>query len=203
MRLLEQKLKRAFDIGASSVGLVALTPLYATVAFCVRKELGSPIIFRQARTGVNGSPFRVYKFRTMTNDTDENGKLLPDEQRMTELGQLLRRTSIDELPSLLNVLKGEMSLVGPRPQMHEFAELLSDEQRERLTVLPGITGWAQVNGRNAISWQKKFELDVWYVRNASFLLDLKILLKTVSVVVSGDGVNKEGHATTDRFTGEN
>lgn len=170
-------------------------------ALLVKIKLGSPIIFKQKRPGLYGKPFYVYKFRTMTDEKDENGKLLPDEVRLTKTGKIIRKLSLDELPQLFNVLKGELSLVGPRPLLMEYLPLYTTEQARRHEVKPGITGWAQVNGRNAISWEEKFALDVWYVDNQSFWLDMKILFMTVIKVFKREGISQEGQATIEKFTG--
>ncbi len=194
-------LNRLFDFLVSFVGLLVLLPLFLALAALVRIELGSPIFFRQERPGLYGTPFFIYKFRTMRNSSDAHGVILPDEQRMTKVGMFLRMTSLDELPELWNVLKGEMSLVGPRPLLTEYLPLYSVEQARRHEVKPGITGWAQVNGRNAISWEEKFELDVWYVDHKSFLLDLKILFMTLSKVLRREGIAQSGHVTSRPFRG--
>ncbi|MDG5499205.1 sugar transferase [Marinobacter sp. BGYM27] len=193
--------KRLFDIFASILGLLLLGPVIAIVAIQVRRKLGPPVLFFQIRPGVKGEPFSMIKFRTMKGAADERGNLLPDAERMTSFGQLLRSSSLDELPELWNVLKGDMSLVGPRPLLMEYLPLYSEEQYRRHDVRPGVTGWAQVNGRNAISWEEKFKLDVWYVDNHSFWLDLKILLLTVRKVLVRDGISAEGEATMAKFTG--
>lgn len=195
-------LKRAFDILASLIGLLILLPLLFVLALIVKQKHGSPILFKQNRPGKDGKPFTFYKFRTMTNETDEDGNLLPDKDRITKFGVYLRKTSLDELPSLLNVLKGDMSLVGPRPLLMQYLPLYNDFQKRRHEIKPGITGWAQVNGRNALSWPKKFELDVWYVDNQSFWLDLKILFLTVYKVFKREGISAEGEATMTPFTGD-
>lgn len=170
-------------------------------AILVRYKLGSPVIFKQQRPGLHGKPFYLYKFRTMTDERDENGELLPDHLRLTPFGQFLQKFSLDELPQLFNVLKGDISLVGPRPLLMEYLELYTPEQARRHEVKPGITGWAQVNGRNAISWEEKFKLDVWYVDHQSFWLDLKILFLTVIQVLKSEGISHEGHVTMEKFTG--
>ena len=194
-------LKRVFDIVTSLIGLLILSPMLFLLAILVRIKHGSPMLFRQTRPGKGSRPFIFYKFRTMTDDTDEKGKLLPDKDRLTSFGSFLRRTSLDELPSLINVLKGDMSLVGPRPLLMQYLPLYNDFQKRRHEVKPGITGWAQVNGRNALSWPKKFELDVWYVDNQSFWLDLKILFLTIYKVFKREGISAEGEATMKPFTG--
>jgi lipopolysaccharide/colanic/teichoic acid biosynthesis glycosyltransferase len=194
-------LKRAFDVVGASAALVVLSPLLAVVALLVRVRMGSPVLFRQQRPGRGGRPFAITKFRTMTDRRGADGELLPDAQRLTALGRWLRRTSIDELPELLNVVHGDMSLVGPRPLLVEYLPRYSAEQARRHEVRPGITGWAQVNGRNAVTWDEKFALDVWYVDHRSLRLDFEILGKTVSQVFSGHGVSAPGHATMEPFRG--
>jgi len=196
-------MKRIFDLVITFFGLLLLLPLMALIALMVRSKLGSPIFFKQSRPGLNGRIFDMLKFRTMTNEYDENDILLPDEVRLTEFGKFLRSTSLDELPGLWNVLKGDMSLVGPRPLLVEYLPLYSTQQNRRHEVKPGITGWAQVNGRNAISWDEKFDLDIWYVDNQSILLDIKILLLTVKKVIMRDGINQKGQATVEYFKGNN
>ena len=194
-------MKRVFDEIVSFFGLLLLLPALILITVLVRLKLGSPIFFKQKRPGLNGKIFNMYKFRTMTNECDKNWKLLSDEARLTKFGKFLRSTSLDELPSLWTVLKGDMSLVGPRPLLMEYLQLYSKEQARRHEVKPGITGWAQVNGRNEISWEDKFKLDVWYVDNQSFWLDLKILFMTVKRVVLSDGVNQSDHVTMEKFQG--
>ena len=194
-------LKRAFDIAASTSALVVLSPVLAITAYKVKKELGSPVLFRQTRPGLHGRPFEMIKFRTMKDATDKEGNALPDSERLTDFGKKLRASSLDELPELWNVLKGDMSLVGPRPLLMEYLTLYSAEQAKRHNVRPGVTGYAQVNGRNSLSWEDKFKLDTWYVEHQSFLLDLKILLKTVKKVIIKDGISAEGEATMTKFTG--
>jgi len=193
--------KRLFDIVAAAFGLLLLAPVILIVAWPVKCKLGSPVLFRQTRPGLNGKPFEMIKFRSMRDAYDAEGRPLPDSERMTSFGQFLRSTSLDELPGLWNVLKGEMSLVGPRPLLMEYLPLYSKEQYRRHEVRPGVTGWAQVNGRNAISWEKKFRLDVWYVNNCSFWIDIKILLYTVKKVLVRDGVRGEGEVTMGKFKG--
>jgi lipopolysaccharide/colanic/teichoic acid biosynthesis glycosyltransferase len=193
--------KRLFDIVVSACGLLLLSPLIAFIAFQVRRKLGSPVLFRQLRPGLHGQPFEMIKFRTMRNATDAAGNALPDQERMTPFGSALRSSSLDELPELWNVLRGDMSLIGPRPLLMEYLPLYSAEQSRRHDARPGITGWAQVNGRNTLSWQEKFELDVWYVDNQSFWLDMKILLITVIKVATRDGITADGHVTTSLFKG--
>ncbi|WP_298973398.1 sugar transferase [uncultured Psychrobacter sp.] len=194
-------IKRFLDIAAASTALVVLSPVYALTAYKVNKNLGSPVLFRQTRPGLGGRPFEMIKFRTMKDATDEQGNPLPDSERLTDFGKALRNTSLDELPELWNVIKGDMSLVGPRPLLMEYLPLYSKEQARRHDVRPGITGYAQVNGRNAINWDKKFELDTWYVDNQSLWLDIKILLKTVKKVLVKDGINADGEVTMSKFTG--
>ena len=194
-------LKRLFDIGAATTALIILSPVYAITAYKVKKNLGSPILFSQTRPGQDGVPFEMIKFRTMKDAIDSEGNPLPDSERLTEFGKALRNSSFDELPELWNVVRGDMSLVGPRPLLMEYLPLYSKEQARRHEVRPGITGYAQVNGRNAIGWDKKFELDNWYVDNQSLWLDIKILLKTVKKVVIKDGISADGEATMSKFTG--
>ena len=194
-------IKRLFDITAATVALVVLSPVYAITAYKVKQNLGSPVLFRQTRPGLNGQPFEMIKFRTMKDAIDSAGNPLPDSERLTDFGKALRNSSLDELPELWNVVKGDMSLVGPRPLLMEYLPLYSKEQARRHNVRPGITGYAQVNGRNAIGWDKKFELDTWYVDNQSLWLDIKILLKTVGKVVSRDDINEAGQATATPFRG--
>ena len=194
-------LKRAFDIAASASALIVLSPVLAITAHKVKKELGSPVLFRQTRPGLHGMPFEMVKFRTMKDAVDQNGNPLPDSERLTDFGKKLRASSLDELPELWNVLKGDMSLVGPRPLLMEYLPLYNAEQAKRHNVRPGVTGYAQVNGRNSLSWEEKFKLDTWYVENQSFLLDIKILLKTVKKVIIKDGINEVGEATMSKFTG--
>lgn len=194
-------LKRAFDIAASTSALVVLSPVLAITAYKVKKNLGSPVLFRQTRPGLHGKPFEMIKFRTMKDATDKEGNALPDSERLTEFGKKLRASSLDELPELWNVLKGDMSLVGPRPLLMEYLPLYNAEQAKRHNVRPGVTGYAQVNGRNSLSWEDKFKLDTWYVEHQSFLLDMKILLKTVKKVLIKDGINEAGEATMSKFMG--
>ena len=195
--------KRLIDIICSLVGLIVFSPILVIVALLVRINLGSPIFFTQNRLGKNGKEFKMIKFRTMKDAVDKFGEVLPDEQRLTKFGKILRSTSLDELPELINVLKGDMTLVGPRPLLVEYKELYSERQFRRHETSPGITGWAQVNGRNSISWNERFELDVWYVDNLSFFLDIKILFMTVLKVIKRDGINEEGQASMSKFTGNN
>lgn len=194
-------MKRLFDIAVSATALVVLSPVFITVALMVRSKLGSPVLFRQVRPGINGRPFEMVKFRSMRDATNAKGEALTDAERLTNFGKKLRSTSLDELPELWNVLKGEMSLVGPRPLLVEYLPLYSPEQARRHEVSPGITGWAQVNGRNAISWEQKFALDVWYVENHSLRLDLKIMLMTIAKAVRREGVTAENSVSAERFTG--
>lgn len=194
-------IKRLLDIVVSAFGLLLLVPVIGITAWQVRRKLGSPVFFRQTRPGKEGAPFEMIKFRTMLDAVDKNGHSLPDDRRITPFGQFLRSTSLDELPELWNVLKGDMSLVGPRPLLMEYLPLYSSEQYRRHNVRPGVTGWAQVNGRNALSWDEKFRLDVWYVDNQSFWLDMKILFLTVQKVVKRDGINQDGEATMTKFGG--
>jgi lipopolysaccharide/colanic/teichoic acid biosynthesis glycosyltransferase len=194
-------LKRIFDFVVSATLLVLLAPVLLLLGLSVRAVLGAPVLFRQERPGKNGELFTLIKFRTMRNASSSDGQPLSDAERLSPFGNFLRSTSLDELPELVNVLKGEMSLVGPRPLLKEYLPLYSDADRRRHDVRPGITGWAQINGRNAVSWKQKFALDVWYVDNQSFLLDLKILAITLRTVLTGEGVSEPGHATTRPFDG--
>ncbi|AMS21025.1 sugar transferase [Pseudomonas synxantha] len=194
-------LKRSFDIFASVCGLILFGPVMIIVAWLVKRKLGSPVLFSQIRPGLNAKPFKMMKFRTMLDAVDQHGNPLPDAQRMTLFGSFLRSSSLDELPGLLNVLKGDMSLVGPRPLLMEYLPLYSAEQYRRHCVRPGVTGWAQVNGRNSVSWEEKFKLDVWYVDNNSLWLDLKIIILTIKKVIVRDGINADGEATMSKFTG--
>lgn len=195
-------LKRIFDFTVAIVLLLILSPILLIISILVLIYHGRPVLFFQTRPGIHGRPFKMMKFRSMTNDTDENGELLSNEKRLTPFGKKLRSTSLDELPELLNVVKGDMSLVGPRPLLMEYVKLFSARQAKRMEVKPGVTGWAQINGRNAISWPKKFELDVWYVENQSFWLDLKILFITAKKVLIREGISHEGEVTMPRFKGE-
>lgn len=196
--------KRMIDCCLAMVAIVVLSPVMAAVAVLLAvANKGAGVVFTQTRPGKNGRLFKVMKFKTMTDERDENGNLLPDAQRLTKTGKFIRSTSLDELPQLFNVLKGDMALIGPRPLLPQYLPLYSKEQARRHDVKPGITGWAQVHGRNAISWKKKFELDVWYVDHCSFWLDLKIILLTVKKVVVREGITKEGQATTEFFNGNN
>jgi lipopolysaccharide/colanic/teichoic acid biosynthesis glycosyltransferase len=195
-------LKRFFDITAATAALIVLSPVIFIVSRKIAKNLGKPILFKQDRPGLNGNIFKMTKFRSMKDAVDDVGALLPDNERLTPFGERLRSSSLDELPGLWNVIKGDMSLVGPRPLLVEYLPLYSKEQSRRHDVRPGITGWAQVNGRNAIGWEEKFKLDVWYVDNQSFWLDIKILLLTVKKVFVKDGISADGEATMSKFTGK-
>ena len=194
-------MKTIFDYIFVILALILLSPIFIVLSVLIKLNLGSPILFTQQRSGYKGKLFTLYKFRTMTNERDENGNLLSDEIRLTKFGKFLRSTSLDELPELINILKGEMSFVGPRPLLKEYLPLYSEEQARRHDVQPGITGWAQINGRNAINWKQKFELDVWYVNNISFILDIKILWLTFWKVIRREGISQEGQATMEKFTG--
>jgi lipopolysaccharide/colanic/teichoic acid biosynthesis glycosyltransferase len=194
-------MKRIIDILGSGLGLLMLSPVLAIVAYKIRRDMGAPVLFRQTRPGLYGKPFEMIKFRTMRDVIDANGRPLPDAERLTTLGRFLRSSSLDELSELWNVLKGDMSLVGPRPLLMEYLPLYSPEQARRHEVRPGITGWAQVNGRNAISWDEKFALDVWYVDNQSLRLDLKIIWLTIRKVLKREGISAAGEATMPKFTG--
>lgn len=194
--------KRLFDILVAQLLLVLLTPIIVLTALSVRLALGSPVLLRQTRPGMNGKPFTFLKFRSMTEACDAGGNLLPDAQRLTPFGRWLRRSSLDELPQLINVLRGDMSLIGPRPLLMEYLPFYTPRQARRHEVRPGITGWAQVNGRNALSWEEKFELDVWYVENRSFWLDMKILCLTLLRLFDRRGISHGGHVTMPKFTGK-
>ncbi|CAE6910991.1 Uncharacterized sugar transferase EpsL [Pseudomonas marincola] len=194
-------LKRFFDIVASAIGLLLLSPVIALVALQIGRKIGSPVFFRQVRPGLNGKPFEMIKFRTMRDAVDAAGNPLPDSERMTPFGSLLRSTSLDELPELWNVLKGDMSLVGPRPLLMEYLPLYNPEQFRRHEVRPGVTGWAQINGRNSLGWEEKFALDVCYVDSRSFWFDMKIILLTLKRVVARDGISADGEVTMAKFTG--
>lgn len=194
-------IKRLFDFIISTIVLLLSSPLLLFTIFGIMYSLDKPIFFRQIRPGKDEKPFQILKFRTMTDEKDSNGELLPDEKRMTKTGDFIRKTSIDELPQLINVLKGDLSLVGPRPLLMEYLPLYTEEQRKRHLVKPGITGWAQINGRNAISWEDKFKLDVWYVENQSFTLDMFILYKTFYNVVKRKDISASDHVTIERFKG--
>lgn len=194
-------LKRILDIVMSATALLLFSPLLLILAILVRIKLGSPILYSQARPGMNNRIFTIFKFRSMTDEKDEQGNLLPDAKRLPAFGRLLRASSLDELPGLINVLRGDMSIVGPRPLLVEYLNLYDNQQKRRHEMRPGITGWAQVNGRNALSWEQKFKYDVWYVDNQSLWLDIKIILMTVLKVFRRDGINQDGQATVDKFTG--
>ncbi len=196
-------IKRIFDITLALVLVILFSPIYIVVSLLVLVKMGRPVLFRQQRPGKDGQIFGIYKFRTMTNDKDENGDLLPDEQRLLGLGKTIRSLSLDELPQIFNVLKGEMSFVGPRPLLVEYLPLYDERQSKRHDVKPGITGWAQVNGRNAISWEQKFEYDAWYVEHQSFLLDMKILWLTFLKVVKRSDISSDSSATMEKFRGSN
>lgn len=193
--------KRFFDIVASVAGLIVLSPVIVIVAYLIRKRLGSPILFRQVRPGLGGKPFEMVKFRTMRDAFDANGNPLPDSERMTDFGRFLRSSSLDELPELWNVIKGDMSLVGPRPLLMEYLPLYDEVQFRRHDARPGVTGWAQINGRNALSWEEKFKLDIWYVDHPSLWLDMKIIFLTIKKVLIRDGISAEGEVTMTKFTG--
>ena len=193
--------KRALDVALCLPALIVLAPVLGLVALLVRLRLGAPVLFRQRRPGLHGQPFTLFKFRTMTDGRDAAGNLLPDAERLPRFGRILRSTSLDELPALLNVLRGELSLVGPRPLLMQYLERYTPEQARRHEVLPGITGWAQVNGRNALSWERKFELDVWYVDHLSLWLDLKIIALTVVKILRREGISQAGQATMEEFRG--
>lgn len=199
----EKYVKRLIDVLLSGIALIVLSPVFFIVALLVRVKLGSPVIFKQKRPGLHEEIFEMYKFRTMTDQRDEDGSLLPDEVRLTNFGKTLRSTSLDELPELWNIFKGDMSIVGPRPLLVEYLSLYSEEQRRRHDVRPGLTGLAQVSGRNAIGWEEKFEIDVEYVHEISFLLDSKIFFSTIVKVIQRDGISSENNSTMTKFEGEN
>lgn len=194
-------MKRTFDITTSILGLLVLSPLLVIIWLLVFMKMGSPVIFSQVRPGKDGLPFRIFKFRSMTAVTDNNGNLLPNKERLTAFGKFLRSTSLDELPELVNVLIGDMSIVGPRPLLMDYIPLFNEFQNRRHEVKPGITGWAQVNGRNALTWEEKFSLDVWYVENQSFWLDLKIIWRTIIIALKREGIAHEGNVAMPRFKG--
>lgn len=194
-------MKRLLDVVGALAGLLLLSPIIGLITVVVRLRLGSPVLFRQVRPGLHGEPFELVKFRTMTDARNENGRPLPDEERLVPFGRWLRDTSLDELPELWNVLRGDMSLVGPRPLLMEYLPLYTARQAQRHEVRPGMTGWAQVTGRNAASWEEKLEMDVWYVEQQSLLLDLRILVRTLLQVVRREGVSADGHATAPKFRG--
>lgn len=191
--------KRLFDVILTVPAIIVFLPVYAIIAFGVRASSGLPVLFNQNRPGLGGKPFKIYKFRTMNDARGKDGILLPDAQRLTRLGAFLRKTSIDELPELFNVLKGDMSLVGPRPLLMQYFDRYTPEQARRHEVKPGITGWAQINGRNAITWEEKFKLDIWYVDNRSLWLDVKIIFMTIWKIVKREGINQPGQATMEEF----
>jgi len=194
-------MKRIFDLTLTIPAYLLLSPLIILIAVIIRLTMGKPIFFRQIRPGFQGKAFTIYKFRTMLNAYDKNGNLLPDKERLTRFGKFLRSTSLDELPELFNILKGEMSIVGPRPLLMQYLERYSPEQARRNEVRPGLTGWAQINGRNAITWEEKFRLDVWYVDNQSFRIDMKIIFMTIVKVLKREGINQPGQATMEEFMG--
>ena len=194
-------IKTIFDFSLSLIGLVFLSPILCLISLLILISVRTPILFKQKRPGLHGIPFYFYKFRTMTNEKDSNGDLLSENERITKIGNFLRKTSLDELPSLWNVLKGEMSLVGPRPLLLEYLPLYSKNQMKRHNVKPGITGWAQINGRNSISWQDKFKLDIWYVENRTYFLDIKILFLTMYKVMKAENINPKGHTIMPKFKG--
>lgn len=200
-RFLHNLAKRSLDLAVSVPAAILIGPVLVIIAFIIRKTLGPPHFFTQARPGLDGKPFRLYKFRTMTDDRNDKGIQLPDAERLTPFGRFLRSTSLDELPELINILKGEMSIVGPRPLLMQYLDRYTPEQARRHEVKPGLTGWAQVNGRNAISWEEKFKLDVWYVDNQSAWLDLKIILMTIHKVLRREGISHAGEATMSEFMG--
>jgi lipopolysaccharide/colanic/teichoic acid biosynthesis glycosyltransferase len=195
-------IKRLFDIIVSVIGLLVLSPVIFFIAFLIHRKLGSPIFFYQVRPGKNAKPFQMIKFRTMREDIDQYGRLLPDSERIVPLGGFLRNSSLDEIPELWNVLKGDMSLVGPRPLLMDYLPLYSTDQARRHNVLPGVTGWAQVNGRNTLTWEEKFEYDIWYLENQSFWLDMKIILITIKKVIAREGISANGESTMPKFTGK-
>lgn len=201
LRLYEKYIKRCVDFILALVAIIVLSPVLVVVAILVRRKLGSPVLYKQQRPGLHERVFTIYKFRTMTDERDVNGELMPDEIRLTKFGKTLRSTSLDELPELFNILKGDMAIVGPRPLLVQYLPLYNQRQKLRHTVRPGITGYAQVNGRNSISWGEKFELDVQYVESISIGLDIKIFLKTIKSVVAREGINSENSATMEAFTG--
>ncbi|MGJ7919512.1 sugar transferase [Neobacillus sp. LXY-4] len=192
-------MKRIFDLIFSILCIIIFLPVLLLTSFLIRIKLGAPILFKQQRPGLNGKLFALYKFRTMTDQRDQNGELLPDYLRLTSFGKLVRKLSLDEFPQLFNVIKGDMSLIGPRPLLKEYLLIYTEEQAKRHHVRPGITGWAQINGRNAITWEEKFKLDVWYVENQSFILDIKILILTIKKVLISDGISSHNHVTMPKF----
>lgn len=198
----EKYIKRAIDVALSFLAIIVLSPVMFIVAILVRIKLGTPVIFKQERPGLHGNIFTLYKFRTMTDAKDQNGRLFPDEDRMTDFGRRLRSASLDELPEFFNILKGDMAFVGPRPLLVKYLSRYSQRQKRRHEVMPGLTGYAQINGRNSLSWEERFEMDIWYVDHINFILDVKILFKTVSIVLKKDGINSETSATMEEFKGE-
>lgn len=199
--LYEKYFKRAFDVTLSTGALIVLSPVMGITALLVRNKLGSPVIYTQERPGLNEKIFKLYKFRTMTNKTDSNGELLPDEDRLTDFGKLLRSTSLDELPELINIIKGDMSIVGPRPLLVRYLDRYNEEQRHRHDVRPGLTGYAQAHGRNALSWEDKFKMDVWYTKNVTLKNDIKIIIDTVINVLNKEGISSNTSATMEEFFG--
>lgn len=197
-----QKIKRLFDFYVSLILLVLSLPIFLLVSIIIRHKLGTPVIFRQVRPGLYGKPFVMYKFRSMTNEKDQYGRLLPDSKRLNRFGHLLRKYSLDELPELINVLKGDMSLVGPRPLLMQYLERYNDEQARRHDVKPGVTGWAQINGRNSLSWNEKFQMDLWYIENKNFCVDLKIIFLTLIQLYKHEGIHQKGHVTVEEFRGD-
>ena len=197
----KNSVKRLFDLAATVPSVIILTPFFILIGFFVRLKIGLPVLFKQVRPGLLGKPFTIYKFRTMTGKRDEDGSMLPDGERLTPLGRFLRKTSMDELPELFNVIKGDMSIAGPRPLLMQYLNRYTPEQARRHEVKPGITGWAQVNGRNAISWDDKFKLDVWYVDHQSFWLDMKIVTLTIWKTLKREGINQPGQSTAQEFKG--
>ena len=200
-KLLMWRIKRLFDMAIAVPSVIILLPVFILIGFFVRMKIGVPVLFKQARPGLHGKPFTIYKFRTMTDERDNDGNLLSDGERLTRLGRFLRKTSMDELPELFNVIKGDMSIVGPRPLLIQYLDRYTPEQARRHEVKPGITGWAQVNGRNAITWEEKFKLDVWYVDNWSVWLDAKVIFMTIKKVLYREGISQEGHETMEYFMG--
>ena len=198
---IQKLLKRSFDICGATLGLIIFSPVLLWAAYKINKEMGRPVFYNRERAGKGGKPFKLYKFRTMTDARDENGNLLPDAERITPIGQKIRSSSIDELPQLINVLFGDMSIVGPRPLLLDYVPLYNEEQKRRLEVKQGITGWAQIHGRNATTWEERLRNDAWYADNWSFWLDIKIILATVSKVLKREGISAEGEATMPRFNG--
>jgi lipopolysaccharide/colanic/teichoic acid biosynthesis glycosyltransferase len=196
-----KRIKRILDLTIAVPTFIILSPLLIIIAILIRIKLGSPVLFSQQRPGLHGKPFTIYKFRTMTDERDKEGNMLPDRERMISMGNFLRMNSMDELPELFNVIKGDMSFVGPRPLLMDYLKLYTPEQMRRHEVKPGITGWAQINGRNAITWEKKFKYDVWYVDNLSLWIDVKILIKSIVNIVNREGINQPGHATMGKFKG--